>query len=499
MTVLIGIAFKSLLIAALTLGLLELMKRRSAAERSWIAHAGLFALVLMAVAPLAMPNWTVEGRPPSGTRRPRKLLRVDSRRRLPAKRQADMRRSRCRLSRQKRRSRSRPLPQPAAQRDRDHHGSLCRSGCDPALHHFPGACAPCRAPGEGRGAGRRPLVERPRPRAAAHGIQARHGLAHQQRARLPNQLGADAPGDRSQRSRGRGPGRSRSDYRSRACARRPDGLDQASACTRRNRTVLVQPARLAACSRSSPAARGSRRRRSACRRHQRHRLCRAAGRRRAPRLSGPPVGCPWRRPIEELACAPRRPSAGRQDHARSGRRLLCCRRVRGRRSHRRPACRLDARSQRNHLGAKKAVASSRRKEVALIAPYYPETTPTDLPSIISEGVSTSVQTAVAAINPSGRQRPGPDFQATSPKRRVRDNINGVTVATPPTAQRRPSTRRMRSGRSRVVMRAPTAPRYRPTPMPTKSRELARWRPQGQAGQLIEKAISMKALGVDARI
>jgi hypothetical protein len=33
MTVLLGIAFKSLLIAGLTLGLLELMKRRSAAER----------------------------------------------------------------------------------------------------------------------------------------------------------------------------------------------------------------------------------------------------------------------------------------------------------------------------------------------------------------------------------------------------------------------------------------------------------------------------------
>src|SRR5215213_11984505 len=60
MTVLIGIAFKSLLIAALTLGLLELMKRRSAAERSWVAHIGLIALVLLAFAPLALPNWTVE-------------------------------------------------------------------------------------------------------------------------------------------------------------------------------------------------------------------------------------------------------------------------------------------------------------------------------------------------------------------------------------------------------------------------------------------------------
>lgn len=67
MTVLIGIALKSLLIAGLTLGLLELMKRRSAAERSWIAHAGLFALVLMAVAPVALPYWTVEGPAMLGT------------------------------------------------------------------------------------------------------------------------------------------------------------------------------------------------------------------------------------------------------------------------------------------------------------------------------------------------------------------------------------------------------------------------------------------------
>ncbi|MEO6225012.1 MAG: M56 family metallopeptidase [Sphingomicrobium sp.] len=61
MSVLLGIAFKSLLIAGLTLALLELMKRRSAAERSWVAHSGLFALVVMAVAPLALPSWNVEG------------------------------------------------------------------------------------------------------------------------------------------------------------------------------------------------------------------------------------------------------------------------------------------------------------------------------------------------------------------------------------------------------------------------------------------------------
>jgi bla regulator protein BlaR1 len=60
MQVLIAIAVKSLLIAGLTLGLLALMKRRSAAERSWIAHIGLFALVIMAFAPLVLPNWTVE-------------------------------------------------------------------------------------------------------------------------------------------------------------------------------------------------------------------------------------------------------------------------------------------------------------------------------------------------------------------------------------------------------------------------------------------------------
>ena len=60
MTVLIAIALKSLLISALALGLLALMKKRSAAERSWVAHIGLLALVVIAFAPLVLPRWNVE-------------------------------------------------------------------------------------------------------------------------------------------------------------------------------------------------------------------------------------------------------------------------------------------------------------------------------------------------------------------------------------------------------------------------------------------------------
>lgn len=60
MPVLIGIALKSLLIAGLSLGLLQVMKSRSAAERSWVAHIGLLALIIMAFAPLVLPRWSIE-------------------------------------------------------------------------------------------------------------------------------------------------------------------------------------------------------------------------------------------------------------------------------------------------------------------------------------------------------------------------------------------------------------------------------------------------------
>lgn len=53
MSILIGIALKSLVVAGPALGLLALMTRRSAAERSWVAHIGLLALAVLAVAPIA--------------------------------------------------------------------------------------------------------------------------------------------------------------------------------------------------------------------------------------------------------------------------------------------------------------------------------------------------------------------------------------------------------------------------------------------------------------
>lgn len=55
---LLGLAWKSLLVAGLTLGLLRLARRRSAAERSMVAHAGLFALLALPAASLLLPAWT---------------------------------------------------------------------------------------------------------------------------------------------------------------------------------------------------------------------------------------------------------------------------------------------------------------------------------------------------------------------------------------------------------------------------------------------------------
>ena len=56
----IAIALKSLLVAGVTLGLLRLCRDRSPAERSCIAHFGLAALFVVAVAPLVLPRLEIQ-------------------------------------------------------------------------------------------------------------------------------------------------------------------------------------------------------------------------------------------------------------------------------------------------------------------------------------------------------------------------------------------------------------------------------------------------------
>ncbi|MBL0915337.1 MAG: hypothetical protein IBJ13_07420, partial [Sphingopyxis sp.] len=54
---LLGLAWKSLAIAGLTLVLLRLARSRSAGERSMIAHAGLGALLALPAAMIFLPQW----------------------------------------------------------------------------------------------------------------------------------------------------------------------------------------------------------------------------------------------------------------------------------------------------------------------------------------------------------------------------------------------------------------------------------------------------------
>ncbi len=61
---LLEIAWKSSLTLGLTLAALALLRHRSAAERSWIAHAGLAATLLLPLVIWAAPRWQVEAPAP---------------------------------------------------------------------------------------------------------------------------------------------------------------------------------------------------------------------------------------------------------------------------------------------------------------------------------------------------------------------------------------------------------------------------------------------------
>lgn len=61
MEFLLSLAFKSVLIAGATLLLLKLMQRRSSSDRSWVAHLGLLALLLLPIGSIVLPALNVAG------------------------------------------------------------------------------------------------------------------------------------------------------------------------------------------------------------------------------------------------------------------------------------------------------------------------------------------------------------------------------------------------------------------------------------------------------
>ena len=319
METLFGLALKSFLVAAVTLGLLHLTRRRSAADRSWIAHLGLFALVALPLATLALPPLSIE--------LPAALQPEPAPAPLPAR---DPRRAR--RSPPRHRCAGAGRARPGIRLDAP---CLCGPGHRAAARHADRLAAPVRAARPRPGTGRPGVAQRARPRPAPHGVQERHRLADQFGAQLADQLGPDAPGHPAQRRSARRVGRGRGDHCPRTRARRTARLGQIDARPRRHRHLLVQPARLGAGPRSAPVARGSRRRRRPGRRHRRHRLRPIAGRggasrmprhaaRRARHFAGqgfadPP--CPPRARFEPVARS-RRPFVGRglrRRHAGHGR------------------------------------------------------------------------------------------------------------------------------------------------------------------------------------
>ncbi|HEX7656714.1 MAG TPA: hypothetical protein VF404_06925, partial [Sphingomonas sp.] len=60
MTFIIGLAIKSLVVAGLTLALLKVFRNASAAQRSWLAHAGLGALLLLPIVATLMPALEIQ-------------------------------------------------------------------------------------------------------------------------------------------------------------------------------------------------------------------------------------------------------------------------------------------------------------------------------------------------------------------------------------------------------------------------------------------------------
>ena len=499
MTVLIGIAFKSLLIAALTLGLLGLMKRRSAAERSWIAHAGLFALVLMAVAPLALPYWTVEGPAMLG-----KAPSVEA----PAQ--------------------NAPAPLPVAKDGKLDVTALALSTVTPKT-------TPAK-----------PAAAKPSPLTATATTMVLYAIpaaillfiTFLALARLVAlQAKAEVLVDGHWLS-------------ALARAQRRMGFKHGTALLTSNelaspiswglmRPVIVLNARAVEAQSEAEAIIA----------HELAHVARMDWIKLL--LARVATALFWFNPLvwllareshqlreeaaDDAVLAADIPDTdyaellvGVARHDCPGL-LLGAHGVAPSKSSlsRRVARVLDSKIMRGPvagsfaagvfvgavviaaplaaltlvpngtLSAKKAVAAASAGKKAAYTPYYPESAPTDLPSIISEGVSTSVQTAVAAIGPAiNRATNGPDFQAIAASGASVTTANGITVARAPNGATTTIYPPDASGRRRVVMRAPSGSVTTfadASDIPGGGREIEK----DKRDKLIDKAIQLKAVGVDA--
>ena len=433
MHVLIGIALKSLLIAGLTLGLLAAdevaFRGRAVVGRPYRpVRAGDHGLCAAG----RSRRWNVEA--PAISAAAAAAGRRNCRRRDDRPTVATP--TPCRVTAAAPSGSAPAAPRPSLSAAAAAIGALRGSRGDPAVHHLPRAGAADCPPRPRRRPGRRPLAERARPRAAADGVQARHRIAHQRRSCFADQLGPDAPGDPAQQPRGRGDRRSRSDHRPRARARRPDGLDQAAARPRRDRPVLVQPVRLAAGPRSASAARGNGRRHACSRPISPIPIMRSCW------SASPATNAP--------ACCSERTASPHRKARSQGVSPACS-----------TASRFVARSP-AHLplgvffGAvlvaaplaaltltpaapKPVKAAASPRAVSQPQVVYPVAAkaeePTDLPSIIAQGVSTSVTTAVAAATAVApkvvvKQKEG-DYRVEAKSGATVESVNGTVTSRAP--------------------------------------------------------------------
>ena len=166
------LAAKSLLIAGGTLLLLKLMQRRSSSDRSWVAHLGLLAILLLPLGALALPALNVAGPAfltPDAPVSTATAIQVGNNQAAPEVAPA-----------------AKPFPQEAANVSSGRLGllGLCRTGRSAPSAH-PDRAGPAERPQKPR---QRPdrcaLAAGAGEGATADGLQERHGLADQRRASL---------------------------------------------------------------------------------------------------------------------------------------------------------------------------------------------------------------------------------------------------------------------------------------------------------------------------